>query len=87
MEGVVHFYTTDFFIQSAFNENHQVLGLYYKADVAPEWSDRFRGPGKIPSNNGEEYFRWVKVESLRAEDFTFQADQAAIRQFLASQQD
>lgn len=86
IEEAAHFYTTDFFIQSAFNANHQVIALYYKADVPAEWSARYRET-IVPSKNGEEYFRWVKIEALRAEDFTLPADQAAIRQFIASQQD
>lgn len=85
VKDLEHFHTTDFFIQSAFNKDHQVIGIYFKVDLPENLTERYREDIRVPTANGEEYFRWVHIESLRAEDFTFPADQAAIRLLLAEE--
>jgi ADP-ribose pyrophosphatase YjhB (NUDIX family) len=84
VSGVEHFYTTDFFITSAFNPEHQVLGIYYRVEVPEGFSSKFRDQYTLPEKNGEEYFRWLPLDSLRWDEFTFPADQAAVKAFLNS---
>lgn len=83
VDNLTHFHTTDFFIQSAFNESHQVIAIYYKVIPPAILKDRFRETTEIPVKNGQEVFKWVKIRNLNWEDFTFPADQAAIKKMKA----
>lgn len=71
-----HFYTTDFFVASAFNTRSQVISIYYT--VAPEEPIR-----KFISNKPFDFedkdpiqqsFRWIKINQLSENDFTFVID-------------
>jgi len=71
-----HFYTTDFFVKSAFNDS-QIISVYYtvkvisKLDIVIKTKPfDFDGEGEVLQS-----FRWVKVTDLRPEDFTFPTDQ------------
>jgi 8-oxo-dGTP diphosphatase len=73
---VSHFYTTDFFVKSAFNDS-QIISIYYrvkaltKLDVAiKNIPFDFDGEGTVP-----QAFRWIKLADLQPEDFTFSIDQ------------
>jgi len=75
-----HFYTTDFFVKSAFNDS-QVINVYYfvknknelKLDIKTIAFD-FEGEGDVLQS-----FRWVKLYSLREEDFLFPTDQRVVK--------
>jgi ADP-ribose pyrophosphatase YjhB (NUDIX family) len=68
-----HFYTTDFFLPSAFNPKQQVISIYYFISV-PE-------PDKIPVTKSKfdfaevkeeaQTFRWVALSDLSEDEFTF----------------
>ncbi len=72
-----HFYTTDFFVPSAFNSELQVISIYYR--IEPE------GPFKLPTNNnpfdfpeqkeGAQAFRFISLERINQQDFTLVIDQ------------
>ena len=76
IEVLNHFYTTDFFVKSAFN-NSQVISVYYFV--------KNKGPLNLPFKttvfdfDGEgdvlQSFRWVKLTDLEREDFLFPTDQ------------
>jgi len=76
VEVLEHFYTTDFFVKSAFNES-QVISVYY---IVKNTSDLnltiktvvfdFDGEGDVLQS-----FRWVKVADLDVKDFLFPTDQ------------
>jgi 8-oxo-dGTP diphosphatase len=72
-----HFYTTGFFIQSAFRATDQVLPIYYTAKLKDE--QRFRTTAIkhdfLQSENNEESFRWMSPESISKTEFYFPADQ------------
>lgn len=75
IEIVSHFYTTDFYIQSAFNKQ-QLISVYYlvepKQETAIKVSDKaFDFPEKI---DGAQSFRWIPLHQLREADFTFPID-------------
>ena len=71
-----HFYTTDFFVKSAFNDS-QIISVYYtvravdginfttKTDVFD-----FEGEGDVLQS-----FRWINLNELTADVFTFPIDQ------------
>ncbi len=75
-------HTTRVFIQSAFNPDHQVLGIYYLVEASDEAVVKYRDSYLLPSRNGEEQFKWVSPEEVNAHDFTFPADQQAFEAFL-----
>jgi 8-oxo-dGTP pyrophosphatase MutT (NUDIX family) len=77
-----HLHTTSVFIQSAFNEEHQVIGIYYMVDADDELIARFRDDYSLPEENGVENFRWIHPESISLSDITFAADQQAFEVFL-----
>ena len=75
VEITQHFYTTDFFVKSAFNDS-QVISVYYLVkNMAPLQLNfktavfDFDGEGDIL-----QAFRWVKLSALANEDFLFPAD-------------
>ena len=70
-----HFYTTDFFVKSAFNDS-QIISVYYlvkaisKLDITIKTKPfDFDGEGEILQS-----FRWIKVKDLRPAEFTFPID-------------
>ncbi|CAN5311447.1 hypothetical protein BH09BAC6_BH09BAC6_04970 [soil metagenome] len=83
VEVLSHFYTTDFFIKSAFNDS-QVISVYYKVKSDSEWTlpvktvvFDFDGEGDVLQS-----FRWVKVEELNEADFLFPTDQQVVKLLL-----
>ena len=71
-----HFYTTDFFVTSAFNTNSQVLSIYYvvshSGKIKLEVSDKkFDFKKRV---NGAQSFRWMDVNTISENDFTFVID-------------
>ena len=68
-----HFYTTDFFQPSAFNDQQQVISIYYFISM--------NDPGKLDvkqrafdfteEQEEAQIFRWVDLDALSPEDFTF----------------
>ena len=70
-----HFYTTDFFQISAFNNEHQLISIYYKVKITT--------PLLIPISNkiadlkeieGAQTFRWMPLKELDENKFTFPID-------------
>lgn len=71
-----HFYTTDFFQASAFNNNQQLISIYYTVKIFQ--------PSQIPTmkkkfdfaelKEGAQIFRWLPLDELITEDFTFPID-------------
>lgn len=76
------FHTTDFFARSNFNENHQVLGIYYLVEADSNLENRFRLPMTTPEVNGAFDFRWVGLEELKSLQMTFPTDRQALQKFL-----
>jgi len=70
-----HFYTTDFFVTSAFNSS-QVISIYYVIN--------HKGKINLPTSeqkfdfkkcvNGAQSFRWIDLINLSENDFTFVID-------------
>ena len=70
-----HFYTTDFFVQSAFNTS-QVISIYYVVEHSgkislPVSDKKFDFKKRI---NGAQSFRWIDLNDLSENDFTFVID-------------
>ncbi len=75
IEVLEHFYTTDFYVKSAFNDS-QVISVYYTVKntgplnlmIKTRVFD-FDGEGDILQS-----FRWVKLTDINPDDFIFQTD-------------
>jgi 8-oxo-dGTP diphosphatase len=71
-----HFYTTDFFQQSAFNRNDQLLSIYYL--IKPVDDHRFKISGSkfdfAERIDGAQAFRWIPLSELSPADLTFPVD-------------
>jgi 8-oxo-dGTP pyrophosphatase MutT (NUDIX family) len=63
-----HFYTTDYFVKSAWDDS-QVLSIYYLVAAVPETFDLIN---RLPET---EQTSWVALADIRAEDFTLPIDQ------------
>lgn len=76
IESIHHFYTTDFYQKALFWDDHQLISIYYLA--------KLKGPVKFKISekpfdfadlvNGNQSFRWVKIENIDPEEFTFPID-------------
>ena len=76
IEIIQHFYTTDFYQKALFWDDHQLISIYYLA--------KLKGPVKFKISerpfdfadlvNGNQSFRWVKIENIDPEEFTFPID-------------
>jgi 8-oxo-dGTP diphosphatase len=80
-----HFYTTDFYVKSAFNDS-QVISVYYLVRsltplnlVIKTIVFNFDGEGDILQS-----FRWVKIKDLKADDFLFPTDQYVVKLLIDS---
>lgn len=79
VEVTNHFYTTDFFQISAFNENKQIISIYYSLkliDKSNELPIRFTET-KFDFNEGikdDQVFRWLTVNADLTDDLTFPID-------------
>ena len=85
VEVTDHFYTTDFYIKSAFNDS-QIISIYYLVrNVSPlnlvikTKPYDFDGEGDVLQS-----FRWVKIEDMKPEDVTFPTDQHVVKLLIDS---
>lgn len=76
VEVISHFYTTDFFVKSAFNDS-QIISIYYLVKAVSDL--RFTTKTILFDFEGDgdtlQSFRWVKLSELTVADFTFPTDQ------------
>ena len=76
VEVISHFYTTDFFVKSAFNDS-QIISVYYLVKAVSDL--RFITKTTVFDFDGEgdilQAFRWIKLSELTVDHFTFPTDQ------------
>lgn len=76
-ERVAHFYTTDFYQQSFYNPQDQIISVYYRV-----WS---QAAGSALAPEGEiQAWHWWPLRTLRPDMLTLPIDQAAARLLLES---
>jgi ADP-ribose pyrophosphatase YjhB (NUDIX family) len=85
IEVVRHFYTTDFFVKSAFNDS-QVISVYYIVrNISPinvaikTMIFDFEGEGDVLQS-----FRWIPLADLQPADVTFPVDQHVVKLLINS---
>lgn len=75
-----HFYTTEFFMASAFRADDQLISIYYTVKL-PE-PEQLRS-SEIPfehtrDEEGAQTFRWIPLEMLSQDDVTFPIDKHVV---------
>jgi ADP-ribose pyrophosphatase YjhB (NUDIX family) len=84
-----HFYTTDFFQISAFNNKDQIISIYYlvhsdKTDTIVAKTKAFDfSPEQVADITGTaEHLRWIPIIELSEESMTLPIDKVAIKMLL-----
>lgn len=72
IEVLNHFYTQDYFIQSRFDENEQILMIYYKVS-AKDISQL-----EVLDPDIQELI-WINLDQLSADDLTLETDQLVVK--------
>lgn len=80
IEVLEHFYTTDFYIKSAFNDS-QIISVYYLVRATQPLELSFKEIVFDFDAEGEllQSFRWKAISELTVEDATFPTDQRVIK--------
>lgn len=67
------FYCTDFFLESAWGKNDQLISIYYSIDFIGKNSLNF-AKYEVPLTEEAEKFRWIKRVDLSEDLFTYPID-------------
>jgi 8-oxo-dGTP diphosphatase len=81
IEVLGHFYTTDFYEQSVFNDS-QVISIYYFVRAASSLDLPFKTREFDFDPGSGQSFRWVNLSELRPENVTFKTDRAVVELLL-----
>ena len=86
IEVLEHVYTTDFFLQSAFDDTRQVLSIYYTFRFLekPAFTVKtkpFDFDELVPDAM---MFRWIELSKLSKEDFTLPVDKMMVDHILTA---
>ncbi len=81
LEVLEHFYTTDYFQSTQFYGDAQLISIYYFAKFIEPIKFRI---SKKPfdfkiDRNGEQSFRWVKLNNIDSGKFTFPIDKKVVK--------
>lgn len=71
------FYVNDFFQQSAFRKDDQLLSFYYRV-YANDYNDVPVSDHSVPLMEDGEKFRWFPIKELREEVVTFPVDKLIV---------
>jgi len=80
IEVLNHFYTTDFFVKSAFSDA-QIVSIYYMVKNLSLLNLAIKQTPFDFDTDGDvlQVFRYVKISALKAEDVTFPIDQHVVK--------
>ena len=73
IEVLAHFYTTDFYEKSSFNES-QVISVYYTVKPVSPLQLNFKVNTFDFEDESTQSFRWVKINEINEEEITFKTD-------------
>ncbi len=82
IEVLSHFYTTDFYEKSSFNDS-QILSIYYLVKEVHPLKMVFKTEVFDFDENTVQSFRWVALDELKEEDVTFKTDQTVVTMLLS----
>lgn len=88
VEVTNHFYTTDFFVTSAFDTKSQVISIYYMVKPLGEILCRISDSAHdYEKKEGAQSLRWINLNDLKENDFTLIIDRKVgemlVKQFSA----
>ncbi len=80
LTNIRHFYTTDYYQKAYFFNDHQLMSIYYLADLTEEFKTRVSGkPFDFPElKNEQQSFRWVSLDEIKEKDLSFPIDRKVI---------
>jgi 8-oxo-dGTP diphosphatase len=78
IEVLQHFYTTDFYEKSSFNES-QVISVYYIVRSADPLELNFKQEQFDFDQDSMQSFRWIKISKLSEDDVTFRTDKVVVQ--------
>jgi len=81
VEVLSHFYTTDFYEQSSFNDS-QILSIYYLVKEVMPLNLIFKSKAFDFDADSDQSFRWVNLSELSPDEVTFQTDKTVIELLL-----
>jgi 8-oxo-dGTP diphosphatase len=81
IEVIKHFYTTDFFQQSAYNPSHQIISIYYIVKEGNNFNlDTTSSSFDFKEHIDEtQAFRWLSIKELTEEQFSLPIDKLVSR--------
>jgi ADP-ribose pyrophosphatase YjhB (NUDIX family) len=86
LKNIRHFYTTDFYQKALFYPNHQLISIYYRAELAdPVQLSVSTKPFSFEKmENGNQSFRWVEISRLSENEVTFPIDKIVVQKLISS---
>lgn len=79
-----HYYTTDFFQESAFKNTDQILSIYYIVKLSAELKTKISSK-KFDFKDQEQIFRWMSITDLQKEEaLTFPIDKVVAKKLIVS---
>ena len=85
LESIEHYYTTDFFQETLFFKNKQLISVYYLVKLKLPLQFKISNKAfdfEIGSDINQS-FRWVKINELKEDDITFPIDKFVVRKLKA----
>lgn len=84
IDVVSHFYTTDFYEQSSFNDS-QIISIYYIVKAVNPLQLKFKTEMFDFDTDTLQAFRWLNLDKLSTDDVTFRTDKTVIELLLKQQ--
>lgn len=82
VEVLSHFYTTDFFEKSSFNDS-QIISIYYLVREMGPLKLSFKTKAFDFDPDTLQSFRWIGLDELKEDDVTFLTDKTVVGQLLS----
>lgn len=81
IKNIRHFYTTDFYQKALFFDNHQLISIYYTAELTePMQFNISEKPFDFEKlQNGNQSFRWAKINTLSESELSFPIDKFVLK--------
>lgn len=78
-----HFYTTDFYVASAFDTTSQIISIYYFVTPLGELNFKVSEQAHdYEKKNGAQSLRWIELKKLKENDFTLIIDKKVAEMLL-----
>ncbi|AMP97603.1 NUDIX hydrolase [Pedobacter cryoconitis] len=82
IEVLSHFYTTDFYEKSSFNDS-QIISIYYLVREVDTLTMKFKTEALDFDPETLQSFRWIDLNELKESDVTFKTDQTVVNMLLS----